>query len=168
MSARPRTTSGRFRHLLSETRRSAAGAATIFGAIVLALGTIMGLSWMSGVTFGVSTAFILGIVLQVSHRIERQVRNSEDSAVISSLLAPRPPVLGTWAIEGDFGYLVVRELVNGRMSIVECGAGTTTLIVAACLQTHGSGRLYSLEHDPAYAAETMRQSRRWDWMNGSR
>jgi len=157
--AKPHTISRRFHQLTYEARRSPVGEATIPGGVVLAVGIVVGLSWRLSLTLGVSTALIVGIAAQLRYGIERQVRNSADSAMIFSLLAPRPPALGTWAVEGDLGHLVADELAIGRTSIVECGSGTTTLIVAACLQAHGAGRLYSLEHDPAYAAQTMRQLR---------
>jgi predicted O-methyltransferase YrrM len=147
----------RLDHLLIEVRKSAFGAALMAGAIIIVVGSVTGLSGRLTTTIGASTAMMIGVVLLARSYMERQVRNSADSAMIFSLLGPRPPALGTWAIEGDFGQLVAREVASGATSIVECGSGTTTLIVAACLRAIGSGHLYSLEHDPAYAQQTAEQ-----------
>ena len=36
----------------------------------------------------------------------------------------------------------------------ECGSGVSTLVAARCVDLNGRGHVYSLEHDPAYAAQT--------------
>jgi predicted O-methyltransferase YrrM len=38
--------------------------------------------------------------------------------------------------------------------VVECGSGSTTLVIADKLRQSGSGRIVSLEHDAFYAART--------------
>jgi len=121
------------------------------------VGMSVGLSWRSTLLVGVSTAVIIGVVVQGASRLERQIRNSADSAMVSVVLGPSPPGLGTWAIEADFGQLIVHELAAKPEVVVECGSGITTLIIASYLRTNGAGRLYSLEHDPWYASQTARR-----------
>jgi predicted O-methyltransferase YrrM len=41
-----------------------------------------------------------------------------------------------------------------RESIVECGSGLSTVVIARLLRERGSGSLYALEHDPAWARQT--------------
>jgi predicted O-methyltransferase YrrM len=38
--------------------------------------------------------------------------------------------------------------------VIECGSGSSTALIAACLQRIGQGRLVALEHDPGYARKT--------------
>ena len=40
---------------------------------------------------------------------------------------------------------------------MECGSGTTTLLIGGFLRRNGRGRLFSLEHDLAFAQSTQRQ-----------
>jgi len=44
-----------------------------------------------------------------------------------------------------------------RESIVECGSGESTVAIAALLAERRTGHLYSLEHDPGWAAQTRRE-----------
>jgi hypothetical protein len=143
--------------LFDEARKSVLGMAGVAGSTVLAGGLIVGLSWSLAVTIGISIALIAGLIRQAGYGAERQMRNTEDSAMMFSLLGSPPPPLGTWACEGDFGQLIAREMIAGAKSVVECGSGVTTLIVATYLRASGAGRLYSLEHDPTYARQTARQ-----------
>ena len=50
--------------------------------------------------------------------------------------------------------------------MVECSSGTSTLVLARCMQLNGAGMVFSLEHDPGYARLTRAQLRRHgleDW-----
>ena len=37
---------------------------------------------------------------------------------------------------------------------MECSSGTSTVILARCMQLNGSGKVFSLEHDPVFAGQT--------------
>lgn len=50
--------------------------------------------------------------------------------------------------------MVTHALRSTPQTIVECGSGISTIAFARCLQINGSGHVYSLEHEPAYAEET--------------
>ena len=50
--------------------------------------------------------------------------------------------------------LVLAEVRAGRHTIVECGSGQSTVAIGRLLAERGAGRLYSLEHDPRWLAET--------------
>ncbi|QBI05016.1 class I SAM-dependent methyltransferase [Pseudoduganella albidiflava] len=66
-----------------------------------------------------------------------------------------------WAASPDFLLELTRHaLAEAPNVIVECSSGTSTLVLARCAQLSGKGRVFSLEHDPAYARETRRQLER--------
>jgi predicted O-methyltransferase YrrM len=84
----------------------------------------------------------------------------EALAAIRDILDGRVAVPPTtdWAASAD----LLRELLTFVMArrprvIVETGSGTSTIVIAACLERLGEGHLWSLEHLPAYARETRDQ-----------
>ena len=71
----------------------------------------------------------------------------------------RPPVsfpgTGGWAASPDLLRFLYDEILsNGRRRILECGSGTSTLIMAYALRELGSGHLISLDHDARFAEHT--------------
>jgi membrane protein implicated in regulation of membrane protease activity len=65
------------------------------------------------------------------------------------------PSTRDWAASAD----LLRELVTVILArrprvVVETGSGTSTVIIAACLQRLGGGHVWSLEHLPRFAGET--------------
>lgn len=77
-----------------------------------------------------------------------------------------PPTRG-WAASPDFLLELVRHTrANKPLTVLECSSGTSTLVLARCLQLNGAGKVLSLEHDPYYAAQTRQQLQRHglqDW-----
>lgn len=51
-------------------------------------------------------------------------------------------------------------VLDERDTIVECGSGLSTVLLARLLAERGEGRLVSIEHDAAWAARTRRALRR--------
>jgi predicted O-methyltransferase YrrM len=81
----------------------------------------------------------------------------EALAAIRDTLDGRISVPSTrdWAASAD----LLRELASVVMTrrpavIVETGSGTSTVIIAACLERLGAGHLWSLEHLASYASAT--------------
>jgi len=67
-----------------------------------------------------------------------------------------PPLRG-WAASPDFLLVLTNHVKQRRPeTIVECGSGASTVVLAKCLQRLGKGHVYSLEHDPVYAEKTRR------------
>ena len=65
-----------------------------------------------------------------------------------------PPLRG-WAGSPDFLLALANEVEALRPGVVvECSSGSSTLVIARCLQRIGAGHVYSLEHEPEYAAKT--------------
>lgn len=84
-------------------------------------------------------------------------------AQIQSLLAlerilgmprPLPPMRG-WAGSPDFLLQVAQQLQQRQpATVLECSSGVSTIVSARIMQLNGKGHVYSLEHDPAFAAKT--------------
>lgn len=63
-----------------------------------------------------------------------------------------------WAASPDFLMELVKHTLREKpATVVECSSGTSTLILARCMQMNGGGKVYSLEHDPLYAEQTTAQ-----------
>jgi predicted O-methyltransferase YrrM len=68
------------------------------------------------------------------------------------------PLTRGWAASPDFLQELAAHALDERpMCVVECSSGTSTLVLARCMQINGAGKVYSLEHDAAYARRTRRQ-----------
>lgn len=95
---------------------------------------------------------LTGIVLDRLRRVEGDIR----------ALVNLRPLCGTWpvsfedpAIDPHLAELAARLVASERPRLIlECGSGSSTVILAACLRELGSGRLVSLEHDAGYAERT--------------
>jgi len=65
------------------------------------------------------------------------------------------PATRGWAASPDFLLELARHALSEQPRlVVECSSGTSTLVLARCMQLNGSGKVYSLEHDPHYAKAT--------------
>jgi predicted O-methyltransferase YrrM len=139
-----------------ELADSAATAAVLAAAAVIGIGRRTGAS--TGLLFsGAAAAGLLAwSYREKAHRLERLIRSAEDATTLSSSLGPAAPVFGRWAAEGDFAGMIVRELERSPRLVVECGSGSTTVVIADKLRQSGSGRVVSLEHDAFYADRTTR------------
>lgn len=65
------------------------------------------------------------------------------------------PLTRGWAASPDFLYQIAGHALSEKpQTIVECGSGVSTLILARSVQINGTGHVYSLEHLPEYAQRT--------------
>lgn len=65
-----------------------------------------------------------------------------------------PPTRG-WAASPDFLLETARHALQHKpTAVVECSSGTSTLVLARCMQLNGGGKVYSLEHDAEFAQQT--------------
>lgn len=63
-----------------------------------------------------------------------------------------------WAASPDFLLELVRHARAAHpLTVVECSSGTSTLVLARCMQLNGAGKVYSLEHDLHFAEQTRHQ-----------
>ncbi len=59
-----------------------------------------------------------------------------------------------WSAAPDFLKLIAEHTLEHRPeSILECGAGATTLVLVRCCEINGAGRVLSLEDGPEFAAK---------------
>jgi predicted O-methyltransferase YrrM len=84
----------------------------------------------------------------------REIRNAADAASISAWMSDLPLLFGEWAVDADFGALLLFELRGMPDTVVEIGSGLSTLLTAAALESNGRGRLYSIEADQVHADRT--------------
>lgn len=68
------------------------------------------------------------------------------------------PATRGWAASPDLLLELARHAQAACPQVVlECSSGTSTLVLARCMQLNGYGMVYSLEHDPVYAQHTRRE-----------
>lgn len=90
--------------------------------------------------------------------LERRLTERQHALIVLDRLAPtrsRLPQLGGWAMEADL-LAEVAALVRRRRPklVLECGSGTSTLVIGGILQALGDGHLVSLEADEGFARAT--------------
>ena len=67
------------------------------------------------------------------------------------------PFGGSWALTPDAAVVLAREIaLNRPQTIVELGSGVSTVLIGRMLKQAGAGKLFSLDHDAGWAAETRR------------
>lgn len=65
------------------------------------------------------------------------------------------PYTPKWSAAPDFLELIVdHALTHKPATIVECGSGLTTVMLARCCAMNGGGHLFSLENGAEFAAQT--------------
>jgi hypothetical protein len=117
---------------------------------------LIGRPVVGGVLFGFA---LLGVVLLEFTHLRRLVvqnhRQQHALVQIRPLLGELSLELGGWAADPVMAHNVVRLLVDTRPRVVvECGSGSSTVVISRCLRALGRGRVISLEHDPEYASRT--------------
>jgi hypothetical protein len=133
------------------TRRTLVAAAGI-GLVAVLLGHLApGLA-----LFGSS---LIGLVLLESSRLQDAVQESRRQNYahlqIRALMGDVPLDLSGWAADPLMVHNAVRVIVDVRPALVlECGSGSSTLIMARCLHAIGRGRIVSLDHEAEYARGT--------------
>ncbi len=75
--------------------------------------------------------------------------------LLQRLLAAGPPLAtDAWSLRDDTLRAVLTAVEAGARTVVECGSGRSTVIVARLFAELGEGSLRSLEHDDAWAERT--------------
>jgi hypothetical protein len=118
---------------------------------------LLGLTGPGQALFGCG---LLGLVLLESKQlreIQRETQRQQHAlAQIRPLTGELPVDLSRWAADPMFVHQAVRLAIETRPRLIlECGSGSSTVIIARCLRALGGGQLITLEHDPAYAGRTM-------------
>jgi predicted O-methyltransferase YrrM len=91
------------------------------------------------------------------HHLPEVTKQVQYIALLEHELAldrPLPPTRG-FAASPDFLHGVASAVLEARPEIcVEFGSGVSTLVTARCLQKNGKGKLFSFDHDKAWAQTT--------------
>jgi predicted O-methyltransferase YrrM len=83
------------------------------------------------------------------------VTSAPPTPILDRLLAGRPPLeLSEWSLTAAELELVVTAIGPDCESIVECGSGASTIVIARLVAERGRGRVHALEHDRAWAERT--------------
>ena len=94
-------------------------------------------------------------------RLARYCNIDQDFARLAEVLrvdvADIPPTGGP-AASPDFLLLLARAVLTERPeTVVEFGSGTSSFVIARCLEINGTGSLLSFDHSPGFAELTRRQ-----------
>lgn len=114
-----------------------------------------------------SALLIITVQFQIYRKIsfvaqQQQKDNRQLQALMSVLASVSPrvplPLMGDYTILPDFAALII-ETINEHnpQNVVECGSGTSTLLVSYSLENNGSGHIVSLDQDANYASITRQQ-----------
>lgn len=96
-------------------------------------------------------------IQQETNGLYAQIQAYLELRDLLKLTAPLPSLRG-WAASPDFLLTVAQHVLSRKpTTILECSSGSSTIVIARCLQLNGKGQLYSLEHDQDYAGRTRRE-----------
>ncbi|MBX3234914.1 MAG: class I SAM-dependent methyltransferase [Nitrospiraceae bacterium] len=99
----------------------------------------------------------------VKGEIENCYQQAEALAAVLTELRLRAslPPTRNWAASPDLLRELMRHVSRHRpQTIVECGSGVSTIVLARCLEIVGTGHVYSLEHLPDQADKTREELKR--------
>jgi predicted O-methyltransferase YrrM len=141
----------------SEALHAPVVRALLAGAAVGVIGAVAGAELAVVVLVAGAAAVITHEVSSAFHVLQRRARSAEAHGSLLALMGRDglPPLFGGWAVEADFARILLEELARRRpRAVVELGSGVSTLVIASALRAHGSGKLYSLEHEASMADQT--------------
>lgn len=106
-----------------------------------------------------SRAFALGLFER--QLMETRAVHTQTEALQSVLWTLKPgmplPATRFWAASPDLLREITTHVLAERpRTVVEASSGTSTVVIALCLQRLGAGRVIALEHDANYATKTQR------------
>ena len=144
------------RSVRSRTRAQGLGAAGLVAGVGLA---VAGAPWAGAALFMLGiAAVLLAELARVEAAVLGAARQQHALLELQPLLGDFPILLGGWAADPLLLRHAVEMLAELRPGlVVECGSGSSTVILARCLRRLGVGRLVSLEHDPEFARRTQAQ-----------
>jgi predicted O-methyltransferase YrrM len=140
----------------SRARAHWIGAIALVAGVALAL---IGAPWPGAALYGLGlTAVLVAELARVEASLLESARQQQALIQLQPLMGEFPVVLDGWGADPLLMQYAVELLSEVRPRlVVECGSGSSTVILAQCLRRLGTGRLVSLEHDPAYARRTLAQ-----------
>jgi hypothetical protein len=111
---------------------------------------------VGGALFGVA---VLGLILAEAARLRDLIIENERQqhalVQVRPLLGELPVDFTRYAADPILVHNAVQLLIRTRPGLVlECGSGSSTVVIARCLRALGEGRVISLEDNPVYAERT--------------
>jgi predicted O-methyltransferase YrrM len=143
----------------------AAAAGLTSGAAIAPVAVVLGFTATATHYWKTQQARISAEGLDLTRRrcdaLEQQIAETQGLVQLCGPRLPFPLAFGgDYALTADAAAVLARRIALRRPAIVvELGSGVSTILVASMLQQQGNGRIYSLDHDPAWAEETRRQIR---------
>ena len=140
----------------SRTRAHWLGIVALPAGMALALA---GAPWAGAALYGLGlTAVLLAELARLEATVLDSARQQQALVQLQPLIGEFPVMFGGWAADALLMQYAVELLLEVRPRlVVECGSGSSTIILARCLHRLGTGRLVSLEHDPVHARRTQAQ-----------
>ena len=109
------------------------------------------------------TALVLYVLFELDkrHQMAQLFHYRQIEALLSvhaCLKVARPlPTLRGWAVSPDLAVVAIELIREHRpRCVVELGSGASTVVSGYSLRANGSGQVYALEHDQAFAREAAR------------
>jgi hypothetical protein len=125
------------------------------GSAAYLFGRVTGNSHRGGSACAAAVALLARELRLGRDSLRREIRNSGDVAAITKLMPIDHVLLGDFAVDADFAKVLIQEVGPGIRTVVECGSGMSTLLIATILEANGGeGRVVSLEHDARWASRT--------------
>lgn len=95
------------------------------------------------------------VVIALQLRQRQYAQETRALINIRPLTRRLPLDLGNWAVNPVLADELVRVICQCRPErIVECGSGWTTVLIAACLEELGGGKVVALEHKSKFARKS--------------
>lgn len=94
------------------------------------------------------------LVKTLSRNLSQTLQNLDLLSHELDLDRPLPPLRG-WVASPDILLLLVRHVRRCAPAVIfECGSGASTIALAQAAKLNGRGRVYSVDHDAAFAQKT--------------
>lgn len=108
-----------------------------------------------GASFGAAGFLGLHVLLEIQGRLRESDQRLAALINLRPLTGSLPVDLGGWAADPILMDTVLRIILRtGARTIVECGSGWSTVLMARCVQELDQGRVLALEHDRRFAERT--------------
>lgn len=140
---------------------SASGSIWIHVLIGVVLGAVVGVgvalttaTLMQRIRIAIEDASE-NVVRGTSHQLREELREVRALINIRAMTRETPLPFVGYAISPALGEVLGQLILDVRPNLVlECGSGTSTLLMASYLRVTGRGRVVALEHDARFAERT--------------
>lgn len=112
-------------------------------------------SFVIGALGSAGATLIAGLSLRSLDRVQYRLAEARALVNLRPMLGEWPLRMGGWAMDALFAELIVFSILETQPRlVVECGSGSSTVLIAQCLRQLGGGLVIALEHDERFAAQT--------------